>query len=168
MIRLIRKFFASPEKTCLFNAIWISACILANILFQVFCIPVLWAAIVLAICFLNTIFYPILISKEKLRPFIGFTAGVSFCVFIYCIIFLEKMNLTGLILLIVGIGLLVFMPHFMALQILYKFLIRPVQSSLRKYFLSGVIIFRSFCRHLCIRIQTLPHAYPTKAKRQFL
>tara|TARA_B100000809_G_C14923002_1_gene454067 strand:- start:26 stop:595 length:570 start_codon:yes stop_codon:yes gene_type:complete len=56
------------------------------------------------------------------------------------IIFLEHMNLIGLVLIIVGIGILTFIPHFLAIQLIWKNLIRPPSKTSRRYYLLGCLI----------------------------
>jgi hypothetical protein len=67
-------------------------------------VPTTWAIAVLAVCFINTIVYPIF-EKSNIAPAISFINGISLLVFINCVIFLAEMNLAGLLLSVVGVGL---------------------------------------------------------------
>lgn len=64
--------------------------------------------------------------------------GLSFFVFIYFIIFLGHMNFTGLVFIIIGLGLLTFIPHFLLGQLLRNYLIKPKCFAEKKLFLSGL------------------------------
>lgn len=56
------------------------------------------------------------------------------------IIFLEQMNFFGLVGILMGIALIIFIPHFFVIQLLYKNLIRPVESRARVYFGLAVLL----------------------------
>ncbi len=109
-----------------------------NTYFQAFCIPTTWTLIVLIICFANTILYPLL-QTTKLAPFTNFINGVSFFIFIYFVLFLEHINIYGLFSIIAGIGLVVFIPHFFVLQLIWKNVFRPAIQTSRYYFLIAFI-----------------------------
>jgi hypothetical protein len=134
MIKRCIHFFSDPAKLSGLNAVFISIIICLNIVFQAFCIPTTWALIVLVICFANTIAYPIL-QKTKLQPIISFINGVSCFTFLYCMLFLEQMNIYGIIFFFTGIGLAVYIPHFFIIQLLFANVFRPKYLSSRKYFL---------------------------------
>jgi energy-coupling factor transporter transmembrane protein EcfT len=115
--------------------------IFGNIIWQVFCIPTTWAMILLSICFINTILYPLTFRHKKNQPIQSFISGISFIVFIYCIIFLAQMNWLGLFaILFFGLGLLTFIPHYFALQLLWNNLIKPKTSLIKYFFITGVIV----------------------------
>jgi hypothetical protein len=62
-------------------------------------------------------------------------------IFIYCIIFLGKMNWLGFYaILFWGIGLLTFIPHFFVIQLLFTNLIKPATSRIRLFFIAGIFI----------------------------
>jgi len=124
----------------LLNGILLTIAIIGNIFIQAFCNPTKWAIPVIIICFANSIFYPILIKKKKYIPIISLINGISLCLFIYCIIFLEHLNFLGIIGLLVGIGFLTYIPHFFVAQILWKGFIK-LQSRVGKiFFLIGILI----------------------------
>lgn len=139
LIKRIYKHFSKPTNLAVLNSVLIILLILLNTYFQAFCIPTTWTIIVLVICFTNTIIYPIL-DKTKFAPLTSFINGVTLFVFIYCVIFLEHMNLLGLDLIIVGLGLATFIPHFFIAQLIWKTLIKPTISTSRYYFLAATIL----------------------------
>jgi len=119
MIKFLKNIFATPNNRVIINGLLLMAAILGNMFFQVFCIPSNWALIVIGICFINVIFSPISTPEKSIRLVVSFINGVSLCLFIYCVIFLEGMNLLGIIaILFLGIGLLTYIPHFFIFQIL--------------------------------------------------
>lgn len=139
LIKRIYKHFSKPTNLAVLNGILIAILILLNTYFQAFCIPTTWTIIVLAICFTNTILYPIL-DKTKFASLTSFINGVTLFVFIYCVIFLEHMNLLGLVMIIVGLGLVTFIPHFFITQLIWKNLIKPTVTTSRYYFLSAIVL----------------------------
>lgn len=138
-IRLFN-FTQNPKKLTIINGILILIILAGNFHFQAFCIPTTWAIVFLAICFANTIFYPLLFKYRQLIPLTSFINGLSFFVFIYCIIFLEQMHFWGLLFLIFLIGALVFIPHFFALQLILTNIIRPPSKIARYFFLLAITI----------------------------
>jgi hypothetical protein len=136
--KIITRFY-KPRNLALLNASLIGLVILLNIFFQVFCIPSPWAMVMLTICFAHIIVYPI-IEKPGWSLVGSFINGVSLCVLVYCILFLEQMNVYGLFMLIFGIGIVVFIPHFLILQLIWKHVVNPVHKYGIYYFLSGIII----------------------------
>jgi hypothetical protein len=139
MVKKIYKHFSKPTNLAVLNGLLIAILILLNTYFQAFCIPTTWTIIVLAICFTNTILYPIL-DKSKFAPLTSFINGLTLFVFIYCVIFLEHMNLLGLVMIIVGLGLATFIPHFFIAQLIWKNLIKPTVMTSRSYFLAAIIL----------------------------
>lgn len=139
MVKKIYKHFSKPTNLAVLNGVLIALLILLNIYFQAFCIPTTWTIIVLAICFTNTILYPIL-DKTKFAPLTSLINGVTLFVFIYCVIFLEHMNLLGLVMIIVGLGLVIFIPHFFIVQLIWKNLIKPTNNTLRYSFILAIIL----------------------------
>lgn len=139
MFKKLIAYLPTPKYLAILNGVLIGLLILLNIIFQAFCIPSLWAMVVLVICFANMIVYPI-ITKTKWGLISSFINGVSFCVFIYCIIFLEHMNIFGIYMILFGIGLLIFIPHFFILQLIWKHVVNPVHKNSMYYFFSGIIV----------------------------
>lgn len=139
MFKKIYKYFSSPTNLAVLNGVLIGLMILLNTYFQAFCIPTTWTIIVLSICFTNTILYPIL-DKTKFAPFTSFINGITLFIFIYCVIFLEYMNLFGLVMIIFGLGLATFIPHFFIFQLIWKILIKPTDRTSRYYFLTAIIL----------------------------
>lgn len=141
MKKRIANYFANPVRMSILNGVLLAIAIVFNAYVQVFCIPVNWAVLVLIISFTNSIFFPILIKKEKYLPIVSFINGISFCVFIYCVIFLEHMNYWGLIMIIAfGIGLITFIPHFFAIQLLWKGFIKQPSKIGKRFFMLGIAI----------------------------
>ena len=70
----------------------------------------------------------------------SFIHGVSLCVFTYCVLFLEDFNLGGIILVaLFGTGLLVFIPHFFIVQLIWKNLIATKSRATRLFFVLGIV-----------------------------
>jgi hypothetical protein len=139
MIKKIYKYISKSTKLAILNGVLIAIIIAFNIYFQSFCIPTTWAIIVLVICFTNTILYPIL-EKTGIAPLTSFINGITLFVFIYCVVFLENMNLLGLFMIIVGLGLVIFIPHFFIIQLIWKNLVKPKVKTSRYYFLTAIIL----------------------------
>jgi hypothetical protein len=139
MIKKIYKYISKSTKLAILNGVLIAIIIAFNIYFQSFCIPTTWAIIVLVICFTNTILYPIL-EKTGITPLTSFINGITLFVFIYCVVFLENMNLLGLFMIIVGLGLVIFIPHFFIIQLIWKNLVKPKVKTSRYYFLTAIIL----------------------------
>jgi hypothetical protein len=139
MINRILKHFSKPANLTILNGVLITLIILFNIYFQAFCIPTTWTIILLAICFINTILYPIL-NWPKIVPLTSFINGITFFVFLYCVIFLGYMNFIGLVMSIIGVGLVTFIPHFFILQLIWKNLIKPSAPTSRYYFIAAIIL----------------------------
>jgi hypothetical protein len=139
MIKKIYKYISKSTKLAILNGVLIAIISAFNIYFQSFCIPTTWAIIVLVICFTNTILYPIL-EKTGIAPLTSFINGITLFVFIYCVVFLENMNLLGLFMIIVGLGLVIFIPHFFIIQLIWKNLVKPKVKTSRYYFLTAIIL----------------------------
>lgn len=139
MVKKIYKYFSKQNNLTILDGFLISLLILFNSYFQAFCIPTIWTIILLTICFINTVLYPIL-NNTKYTPLTSFINGISLFVFIYCVIFLEQMNLYGLFMIIVGLGIVIFIPHFFIVQLIWNNLIRPKKRTSR-YFFSSAIVF---------------------------
>ncbi|HNW68976.1 MAG TPA: hypothetical protein PKI01_01140 [Bacteroidales bacterium] len=139
MIKRNYKLFSKSTKLAILNGGLISIIIAFNIYFQSFCIPTTWAIIVLAICFTNTILYPIL-ENTGIAPLTSFINGITFFVFLYCVVFLDGMNLLGLFIIIVGLGLVIYIPHFFIIQLFWKNLVKPKVKTSRYYFLTAIFL----------------------------
>ena len=135
----IYRYFSNPKKLAVLNSVLMAIILALNIYLQVFCIPTTWTIITIAICFANMILYP-LFEQTKFALLPSFLSGVTFCMFLYCIIFLEFMNLVGLKVLLFGVGLVIFIPHFFVVQLLWKNLIKPKNKTARTYFLLAVAL----------------------------
>ncbi|MGB0806848.1 MAG: hypothetical protein ACPGRC_09170 [Salibacteraceae bacterium] len=139
---MIKKWYnklSIPKNIALLNAVLIAIIITANIFIQAFCIPSNWAIGLLIICFANTIIFP-LIENCSYSLFSSFINGLTFSIFIYCVVFLEHANLFGLIGVLIGIGIIVFIPHFFIVQLLWKSVVNPVNKNSRIYFGMAVIL----------------------------
>ena len=139
MIKKIYNHFSKPTNLAILNGVLIALLIVFNIYFQAFCVPTTWTIIVLVICFMTTISYPIL-DKTKFAPLIGFINGVALFVFVYCVIFLEQMNFLGLVMILVGIGFVTFIPHFFIIQLIWKNLIKPTHKTSRYFFIAAIFL----------------------------
>lgn len=139
MLRKIWLYFSKANRLIILNAVLIALVVAFNTYLQAFCIPSVWAGVTVAVCFVNTIFYPILL-KTKLAPLAAFINGISICVFVYCVLFLGHINLLGFYLIIVGIGLVTFIPHFFVAQLIWESLVSPVNDLCRYCSLSAIII----------------------------
>jgi uncharacterized membrane protein YvlD (DUF360 family) len=71
-------------------------------------------------------------------PLIFFIFGIAFSICMYCILFLEHMNVLGLPVIFLIIGLFVFTPHILAIQILY-FVRRSDDKTNRNSFYAGLL-----------------------------
>jgi len=139
-IKKIYRFLCKPTSLAVINGVLIAIIVICNFLSQAFCIPVPWAVVVIAICFTNTILYPIL-ERTKLAPLTSFINGVSICLFLYCVIFIgAEWTFMAFLFIIVGIGLIIFIPHFFVFQLVLKNLINPAIKTSRYFCLSAIII----------------------------
>lgn len=140
MLKRIYSFFSNPLKLAILNAILILFAVFTNAWLQVFCVPSKWAIIMISVCFINTIFYPISIKYKKAHGIIGFINGISFSLFIYCVLFLAHMNLLGFLMIICVVGIVTFIPHFLAIQLIWKSVFKPISKSIRQSFISAIVI----------------------------
>lgn len=174
MIRKLYKRFSIPKNLAILNGILISILIACNLFFQGFCIPTTWTIIVLTICFTNTILFP-LIEKTKFAPIASFINGISLFVFLYCVLFLERMNFAGLAMIIVGIGFIIFIPHFFIIQIIWKNAWRPPFKKSRYFFLTSIVLCISSViyigqdyKHAINSIEKFKESNFTKLERNFM
>lgn len=137
----IKRFLSKPKNQVILNFVLISLAVLGNIFNQAFCIPSLWASILIIICFLNSIFLPLLVRKNYYFGIPSLISGISLCLFIYCIIFLAEMNFFGIILIVAfGLGLLAYIPHYFAIQIIYFALYKKGIKFRKRYFGFGILL----------------------------
>ncbi len=139
MLIRIYRYFSKPIHLVVLNALLIAILIVLNLYFQAFCIPSTWAILVLIICFANMILSPLIVS-QKILLISSFINGVSLFVFGYFIVFLDQMNIFGLFLILMVIGLVVFIPHFFVLQLIWRNLYKPKTNNARNSFLLAVIL----------------------------
>jgi hypothetical protein len=140
MLRRIFDHLDNTGKLVIVNAVMILALIFANALWQIMCVPTTWAKAVLCVCFANTMLFPLFYHNKALRNVSAFLSGISFCVFLYCVLFMEQLNFYALLLLIFAVGIFGFIPHILAFELLWVNLIKPKYSQIRLYFLSAVIL----------------------------
>lgn len=136
---IVASFF--ENRLSRINAILILLAVLTNRIVQVFCVPTLWASVLLVLCFSNVICYPILAKQKKFAGLCAFLNGIAFCIFIYCIVFLDFMNVYGLFLSIFLVGLPVLIPPFFVAQLLITQLLRQKSRPVQFSFLSGILAF---------------------------
>lgn len=136
MFKKIFRFFSRPVALSSFNFLLITILIAGNAYWPVACIPTPWAICALCICFLSVIAYP-LVKSSILSSILSVINGISFFTFIYLIIFLSSMNVFGFMLILVGIGLLAFIPHFIVGQLIRNYLLKPRHPMHKKLFLTG-------------------------------
>lgn len=145
MRKKLKKLFkklAKPISLTIINFILLAAIVIGNSRIQVFCVPTTWAFIVAVICLPITALSPILPKKGILATLFAFINGISFFIYLYCIFFLEQVNIYGLVAIIMfGFGLLTFIPHFFAIQLF----LRNIKNAPSKYievsFLLGFVLF---------------------------
>jgi len=148
----IFNYFSNPVRMSILNGMLLTIAVGFNLIEQVFCIPVSGAIPLIAICFVYSTLFPILVNKKSYLPIVSLMSGVSFCLFVYCIIFLAQMNYLALIMLLAfGLGLITFIPHFFALQLLWKSFIKQPSKTGRRFFLLGILIPIIIC--ICSSIQ---------------
>lgn len=82
--------------------------------------------------------YPWL-KNEKLSLVFSFFNGVSLFVYAYFIVFLSFMNLYGFVAMVVGLGFLTYIPHFLLGQLIRNYLWKPKSKGCRKLFLTGLV-----------------------------
>lgn len=139
-MKRIYRYFSPPRKLALLNGILIAIILAFNTYFQAFCIPTPWAIAFLVICFTGTVVYPLIAVNRWLLALTGFINGLSFCVFLYCVLFMEQLNLFGLLTTMFGIGFVVLIPHFFMIQLVWRSVFRPAARVVRYGFLSAVLV----------------------------
>ncbi len=145
------RLFNTPKLTY-WNAGLCAAAIAANILFQAFCRPVLWATITLFIAFAPVILYPLKRSRlAQWRTLVCFLFGIAACICVYCILFLGRITLfIPLVIFMRPYAIFGLLPFFLLAQIIYH--VRTTPGSI-KPFASGV----SLCLVFAIGMATWFH-----------
>ncbi|MBI1182780.1 hypothetical protein GC194_00810 [bacterium] len=139
--RRLKRSFSNPATHFSANVLLLGAAVLENMYVQVFCKPVVWAIVVLAVIFLPFLFYPLLRHKLRgIKPLLFFFHGMASVACVYCIIFLEELNLLGLPLLLVGVGFLVYVPHIFLWQMLHWTFMNRANRAMIKYFLAPFVL----------------------------
>ncbi|MEN8928442.1 MAG: hypothetical protein ABF258_10300 [Flavobacteriales bacterium] len=69
---------------------------------------------------------------------VGFLAGISFSFCLYCVIFLAHINLYAIPLVLFGIGIILLIPHFFALQLIVRFFFKSNSKKVKRSFLIGI------------------------------
>ena len=114
--------------------------IIGNFVLPAFCTPTSWAIVVLLICTGGLITYPFIKEEQKWLPIISFVNGVTFCILVYCLLFIGRWNSLSIpLILVVGIGFSIVAPQFLLLQLLWKYIVKPVSGKARSFFLLGFI-----------------------------
>lgn len=111
---------------------------------QVFCVPSLWATILLigiAVFLVTKPWHPC----TKFRVWQGIVDAFIALTSLYCILFLAEVNFWGLIMAFTGLGLLVYVPHYFLLYTLWPYFKRNVQSVQAKSFKITILILGLFC-----------------------
>ncbi len=140
MLKKLFHFFSQPKHISLLNTILLCLAVIANIYWQAFCIPVSWAIPLLALSFIHTAFYPLL-RQKRFAVLSGFINGISFCIFMYCIFFMAFWNFLSVVMIpFFGMGLLTYIPHFFAGQLLWVSLKKTASFRSKISFLSGVVL----------------------------
>ena len=115
--------------------------VIANRLYQVFCIPVPWATIVLMVCFSAVVLDPVLNLKSPFSFFaLAFVQAWALCIALYCIIFLWEMNFVAWILVPFIIGLVAYIPHYFVVRIFRDVKGRWGYREVRAGFRTGLIV----------------------------
>jgi hypothetical protein len=140
-----RLWFYKPRNKVVFNGTLALAAVIGNLLIQVFCVPVLWASVVLLATTIPFILYPTIAHKLKgIKPLFFFIFGITSSICIYCAIFLEHLNILGIPMLLAGIGILVFVPHIYLIQLFNMAFFKTENKAMRKYFVMGLLFSYGF------------------------
>lgn len=121
------------------NLLCMLAMFLLNYIYQAFCVPSTWAAVVLLIGSVNFLLSPFM-NHSILGTVSALINGVVFCVLIYIVLFMEFNQFFGFILIFVGIGLVLFIPHFFMYQLIRNYFIKPVNIKHRNMFLTAIAL----------------------------
>lgn len=110
------------------NLLLVAICILGNVASNAgFCRPVLWAAIVQAVSFLNVISFTRL-EQTRLKSVNALLCGISTCVYVYWCLFL-------------GVWVVCMpVPLWFLFLLVWRNLVRPVFASARWWYLAGILL----------------------------
>jgi hypothetical protein len=134
------RFLSIPRNTSIFHALILALGIFFNYRMQVFCVPTWMATIIIFLVFANLILYPILPKQKFVQITSGFVAGVSLLFCVYCIIFLAEYNLLGIFgVIFLGIGLLVYIPHYFLIVLIRNFWFKPTSIEAKKSFVIALV-----------------------------
>ena len=139
MFKKIRQFLISPKSIFTINLALVFLGLFFNRLIQGFCNPSLWSFIVIAVSLGFVVIAPFSFVSNSRSKYLGFVAGISFASFLYCILFLAHINLFALPLVLIGIGVIILIPHFFAFQLIRTFFFKAKTKSIRLYFVVGVV-----------------------------
>lgn len=110
------------------NVLLVVVCICGNISSNAgFCRPVLWAAIVQAVSFLNIISFT-WVEQTRLKSVNALLCGISTCVYIYWCIFLG------------GMTVLMPVPLWFVFLLVWHNMVRPAFAAARWWYLAGVLL----------------------------
>ncbi len=137
----IWNWLQNPWVATALNFTLAMAAYIGNLLHQVFCQPVTWAAVVLIFAFIPVVFWPLLRERwPLLHPVLHIVRGIAFCICIYCIVFMEGWNFALPFFIPLGFGIAGLVPHFFAGQMIYQLLQRRQSWVLRGTFLTGILV----------------------------
>ncbi len=129
----------SHRRLATYNSIALLLCVAANTYWQVFCRPTGWALTVLIACFATAAWSPLLLRRNRLVPYVLAVNGLAVVVFAYCAAFLNWLVLPALLLILLfGLGLLVFVPYYFIVQLCLSGLVHPPTATGRWCFAGGL------------------------------
>ncbi|MDA9261927.1 hypothetical protein N9P38_01050 [Flavobacteriales bacterium] len=137
MFKKIFSVIISKKGIVTINLVLVVLGLFFNRLSQGFCNPSFWSSILIGISLIFVIISPLV--RDVKSHLVGFIAGVSFSSFLYCVIFLGHINLYALPLILVGIGIVILIPHFFAFQLIQRFFFKAKNKIVKKYFVIGVV-----------------------------
>ncbi len=125
----LNKFFQSKMQFLIMNLGVIATCIYLNIQRQLFCIPVVWTSILLALFCISFILFPFINKNSKIFTFITAFAGLGFFISIYIILFGRQEYLIYL-----GVNFVLTIPIIFIIWILKKITKQSYYNALWFYF----------------------------------
>lgn len=141
MFKDLYNHLAKPINLMVVNMIVVNILIWINNEWQVLCRPTLWATISLAISFLSTIIYPVVKPEAKVAKYLfAFLNGIATMTYLYFILFMAGVFGLGVLLIIIGIGLFTFIPHFLFIQLIKNYVWKQKDKVMKRYFLTGVCL----------------------------
>lgn len=141
-MKTLIKRYSNPKRLCVLNIILLALFIFINVLCPVFGVPVMYAAIIVFVCFGAIGFYPIVENKRGII-FISFINGISFVLFVFCYLFaLTDRGNASLWLWTVLCFFYIwpFISVVFIIQLLYKYIVKPVSKTSRLAFICGILI----------------------------